>query len=234
MSLVTGRRRVRVVLPALLLAGGCMLSPQPDPPGANVVASAADGHREVAVIGGAGAVPPNSAVRVDDIDGDGAWAGVEASQSGEFVVVVPSAPGHRLAITYTVFEEGEWRVSRPREIVVDRYDPLPDALAAEDGDFSSPYAPGAGASGGFESDLSVDPPVSGLARLWCSGDCVGAGVRVIVANEDRGEVTEAVHGGGPFELSVRASIGDVLLVFAVLAEHPAQSSVLVRLVVPAR
>lgn len=221
----------------LLVAGlstGCLLSPQPDPPGANIVASAADGERDVAVIGGAGSVPPGASVRVDDTDDDGAFAGTGASETGGFVVVVPSGPGHTLAVTYTIFENGEWRQSAARSIVVDRYDPVPDPLASEDGDFASPFAPGMRASGGFDSSLFVDAPVSGYARVWCPDDCVQAGVRVILANQDRGEVLEVVHAGGMFEQPVRASIGDVLLVFAVLADHPTQTSSLVRLVVPAR
>ncbi|MBI5491066.1 MAG: hypothetical protein HY905_27290 [Deltaproteobacteria bacterium] len=229
-----GRSR-RFAVSALLATGlsvGCILSPQPDPPGANIVASASPGAGDVAVVGGAGAVPAGASVRTQDAD-DGSFAGGEASDTGAFVLVVPSAPGHTLLVTYTVFEDGEWRKSPAREVVVDRYDPSPDPLAEDDGDYASPFAPGARASGGLDSSLLVGPPVAGFARLWCYDECVQAGVRVIIANQDRGEVTEIIHTGGAFEQSVRASIGDVLLVFAVLAEFPTQTSSLVRLVVPA-
>jgi hypothetical protein len=220
----------------LLVAGlstGCILSPQPDPPGANIVTSAADRESDVAVIGGAGSVPPGTAVRVDDTEDDGAWAGGDASENGGFVVVLPSGPGHTLSVTYTIFEDGEWRQSAVRTIVVDRYDPVPDPLASEDGDYASPFAPGMRASGGLDSSLRVDAPVSGYARVWCPDECVQPGIRVILANRDRGEVLEVVHAGGVFEQPMRASVGDVLLVFAVLADHPTQTSSLVHLVVPA-
>ncbi|MBI5501904.1 MAG: hypothetical protein HY907_16795 [Deltaproteobacteria bacterium] len=227
------RRSFALALLATALSTGCILSPQPDPPGANIVASASPGAGDVAVVGGAGSVPAGAAVRTQDADDDGSFANGEASDTGAFVLVVPSAPGHTLLVTYTVFDDGEWRTSPPRKLVVDRYDPSPDPLAENDGDFASPFAPGARASGGFDSSLLVAPPFEGFARLWCADECVQPGVRVLIANQDRGEVTEVVHPGGPFEQSVRASIGDVLLVFAVLAEFPTQTSSVVRLVVPA-
>jgi hypothetical protein len=218
---------------ALAVAGsaGCLLSSQPDPPGDNVVASATNSFGDVVVAGSAGAVPSEAGVRADDEE-DGAWAGGHASADGSFVLVIPAAPGHRLAVTYTVWRDDEWVVSRPRELVVDRYDP--QLVPAADADNVSPYAPGSReAAGGFGSSLVVDPPVDGAARVWCPDDCVQLGVRVVVADQDTGAVAESVHVAGPFELRVQASVGDVLLVFAVLADQPAQTSSAVRLVVPA-
>ncbi len=82
--------------------------------------------------------------------------------------------------------------------------------------------------------ISVDAPVEGMARVWCLDGCVEPGSRVIVANRSHAEVVEAGYTTGPFETRIRASIGDVLLVFAVRTTNAAQSSRVVTLIVPAR
>jgi hypothetical protein len=221
------------LLAVALLAFGpsCILSPQPDPPGANVVASASDGVNDVAVVGGAGSVPPGADVRVED-DSDSSFAGGTASECGSFVVVLPAGPGDVLRVAYTVWKDGEWLESRSRRIVVDAYDPVPEPT--EDADGVSPFTPGAREyAGGFDDALMIAAPVDGQARLWCAGECVQPGVRVVVANQDSAAVTEAVHSGGAFEMLVPATVGDVLLVFAVFTEAPTQTSSIVRLIVPA-
>lgn len=219
---------------AILLAGGCLLSPQPDPPGANVVASAADDYDDVAVVGGAGAVPPGAPVDVARDDGSDASAGF-AGESGSFVVVIAARPGDELLVRYRKWEGDEWVVSAPRRVVVDVYDPPPLPLAAEDDGRTSPYAPGDfdAAGSGFLCGVYVDPPVDGLARVWALEGCVQPAVRVLVANQETGVVVETLHAGGPFELRIPASIGDVLYLFAVREQDPGQSSGVVRVVVPA-
>jgi hypothetical protein len=225
-------RRATHVLWILLSAGGCLLSPQPDPPGANVVASAADDLDDVAVVGGAGAVPPGAPVdvaRTDDSDPSSGFA----SESGSFVIVVAARPGDELMVRYRHWDGEEWVDSAPRRVIVDEYDPAPPPLAYED-DRYSPYNPGEfdAAGTGFLCGVSVDPPVAGLARVWTPDGCVQPDVRVIVANMETGAVVETIHTGGPFELQVPASIGDVLYLFAVRDTAPDQSSGAVRVVVP--
>jgi len=220
-------------LAVVLLAFGpsCILSPQPDPPGANVVASASNGRSDVAVVGGAGSVPPGADVRVED-DADASYAGGTASETGSFVVVLPAGPGDELSVSYTIWKDGEWLESRTRRVTVDSYNPVPEP--SEDADDVSPFAPGAREyAGGFDDALRVDAPVDGLARLWCAGECVQPAVRVVVADQDSGSVTETVHAGGAFEMRVPAAVGDVLLVFAVFTEAPTQTSTIVHLIVPA-
>ncbi|MBN1774245.1 MAG: hypothetical protein JXB32_23500 [Deltaproteobacteria bacterium] len=221
------------VLTTILLAGGCLLSPQPDPPGANVVASAAADYDEVAVVGGAGAVPPGAPVdvaRADDGDASEGFAGA----SGSFVVVVTARPGDVLLVRYREWTDGGWVTSAPRRVIVDVYDPVPPPMTYED-TRTSPYVPGDAdlAGAGFLCGVYVDPPVAGLARVWALEGCVQPDVRVIAANTDTGNVVEALHAGGPFELSIPASIGDVLYLFAVRNAAPDQSSGVVRVVVPA-
>jgi len=220
------------------LVSGCILSPQRDPPGDNILASATDDLNEVAVIGGGGAVPPGTGVRVEDTSGedDGSYADASATPAGSFVAVVAARPEDTLRVTYTIWEDGEWRESRPRDIVVDRYDPtFPPPLDADDVWSGSPYAPGerADGAGGFAGTLAVDPPVGGLARVYCLGDCTDPGVRVIVANENSGAIVESSYVMGVFEVHVPASVGDVLLAFAVRASDSSQASRVVRLIVPA-
>jgi hypothetical protein len=62
---------------------------------------------------------------------------------------------------------------------------------------------------------------------------VEPGSRVIVANQNNAQVVEAGYTPGPFEVRIRASIGDVLLVFAVRTMNQEQSSRVVTLIVPA-
>lgn len=221
-----------VLLAAVLQSGGCLLSPQPDPPGANVVASAADDYDDVAVVGGAGAVPAGAPVSVERSDGADSSDGF-AGESGSFVVVIAARPGDVLLVRYREWDGDQWVTSASRRVVVDAYDPAPPPLAFED-DRISPYTPGDfDAGAGFLCGVYVDPPVAGLARVWALDGCVQPGVRVLIANQDSGVVVEAVHAGGPFELRIPASIGDVLYLFAVRDRAPEQSSGVVRAVVPA-
>lgn len=227
--------RVSHALVALLLVGGCVLSPQPDPPGANVVASAAADYDEVVVVGGTGSVPPGAPVGAAraDADGEDASEGF-AGAGGSFVVVLRARPGDELLVWYWKWDGDEWVRSASRRVVVDVYDPVPPPMTYEDAR-SSPYAPGDGdlAGAGFLCEVYVDPPVAGLARIWALEGCVQPDVRVIAANLDTGNVVETLHAGGPFELSIPASIGDVLYLFAVRDRAPDQSSGAVRVVVPA-
>jgi len=217
---------------AWALSQGCLLSPQPDPPGADIVASATDGPGSVVVVGADGTVPPGSQVRVDS-DADDASAEAGAGGTGAFVAVLPARPGDVLRVTYLEWSDGRWIESAPREIVVDRYDPSPEPAAADDRNIS-PWAPGEyDAGAGFDSTMYVDPPVAGLARVWCGAGCLQPGVRVIVANQDNAQVVEGAFTSGPFELRIRASSGDELLVFTVRTENESQTSRVVRLIVPA-
>ena len=217
-----------------LVGPSCFLSPQPDPPGMNIVASATDRDMPgpVAVVGEPDTVPAGAGVRVTDPSND-AFADGEASDDGGFVILLPRAqPGDTLHVTYEIWEDGEWRESAARQIVVDLYDPAPDPLADESR--TSPFAPGAYDAGtGVFSAIYVDPPVDGMARVWCSDGCVEPGSRVIVANQNNAQVVEAGYTAGPFEVRIRASIGDVLLVFAVRTMNQEQSSRVVTLIVPA-
>jgi hypothetical protein len=227
--------RASHALVVILLAGGCVLSPQPDPPGADVIASAAADYGEVVVVGGAGSVPPGapvSAARADADDADAAEG--FAGASGSFVLVVTARPGDELRVWYWEWDGDEWLRSAARRVIVDVYDPVPPPLPYDDAR-SSPYVPGEGdlAGAGFLCGVSVDPPVAGLARLRAPDGCVQPDVRVIAANLDTGTVVETLHAGGPFELSIPAAIGDVLYLFAVRQGAPDQASGAVRMIVPA-
>jgi hypothetical protein len=224
---------VLFVVAMLVVWPGCFLSPQPDPPGMNIVASATDTLGPVAVVGEPDTIPVGGAgVRVADPSTDSYGEG-EANDDGAFVVLLPRArPGDTLEVTYRVWEGGEWRDSATREIVVDTYDPAPGALA--DDSRTSPFAPGEYDAGtGVASAIDVDAPVDGMARVWCSDGCVEPGSRVIVANRSNAQVVEAGYTAGPFEVRIQASIGDVLLVFAVRTTNAEQASRVVTLIVPA-
>jgi len=215
-----------------VVAASCLLSPQPDPPGMNIVASATDNPGPVAVVGEPDTVPAGAGVRAED-PSTGSYAEDEASDDGGFVVLVPRAqPGDTLNVTYVVWEDGEWRESATRQIVVDSYDPAPDPLA--DDSRTSPFVPGEyDAGAGVFSAIHVDAPVEGMARVWCEDGCVEPGSRVIVANRSNAQVVEAGYTAGPFETWIRAAIGDVLLIFAVRTANEEQSSRVVELIVPA-
>ena len=220
---------------AVAVAGlSCLLSPQPDPPGMNIVASATDtpGPGPVAVVAEQDTVPAGAGVRVAD-PSTGAFADGEASDDGGFVMLLPRArPGDTLDVTYRIWEDGAWRESAARHIVVDAYDPALDPLA--DDSRTSPFAPGEYDAGtGVVSAIYVDAPVDGMARVWCLDGCVEPGSRVIVANLSNAQVVEAGYTAGPFEVRIQASIGDQLLVFAVRTTNQEQSSRVVTLIVPA-
>ena len=229
------RRAFHALLFAVALAVvglSCLLSPQPDPPGMNIVASATDMPGPVAVVGEPDTVPAGAGVRVED-PSTSSFAEDDASDGGGFVILVPQArPGDTLSITYRTWEGGAWRESAPRDIVVDAYDPAPDPMA--DDRSVSPFAPGEYDAGtGVTSAIYVDAPADGMARVWCLDGCVEPGSRVIVANRTNAQVVEAGYTAGPFETRIRASVGDVLLVFAVRTTNEEQASRVVTLIVPA-
>jgi hypothetical protein len=220
------------ILAISVVGSSCFLSPQPDPPGMNIVASATDTPGPVAVVGETGTIPVGGAgVRVTDPSTD-SYADGEANDDGAFVLLLLQArPGDTLDVTYRVWEDGEWRDSAARHILVDSYDPVPGALA--DDSRTSPFVPGEyDAGSGVLSAIHVDAPVDGMARVWCSDGCVEPGSRVIVANRSNAQVVEAGYTAGPFEARIRASIGDVLI-FAVRTMNYEQSSRVVTLIVPA-
>jgi predicted RNA-binding protein with TRAM domain len=226
------RRAFHALLLVVVVGASCLLSPQPDPPGMNIVASATDRAGPVAVVAEPDTVPAGAGVRVDDPATD-SYAEGDASDDGGFVVLVPRAePGDTLSVTYRIWEDGTWRESEARDIVVDAYDPVPGPLA--DDNRTSPFVPGEyDAGAGVFSAIHVDPPVEGMARVWCDDGCVEPGSRVIVANRSNAQVVEAGYTAGPFETRIRASIGDVLLIFAVRTANEEQSSRVVELIVPA-
>jgi len=232
------RLSIVVAWGAWSLGVGCILSPQPDPPGANVMVSAADGLGDVAVVGGRDSVPAGAPVCASRSNGDGAFGGCEdcdAGDDGSFAVVIPAGPGDVLRVTYFVWEDGLWRESLPREIVVDAYDPSLPLSADVNDPGVSPIAPGErdDGMGGWLGTLAVEAPVSGRARVFCAGGCTQPGVQIVVANQESGFVLETAYDGGTFDVRVPASVGDVLLVFAVRPDNPSQSSRVLRLVVPA-
>jgi hypothetical protein len=147
------------------------------------------------------------------------------------VAVIRAAPGDRLAVSYFVWEGRELHESAAREVVVDDYDPADPPMVNDDG---SPRCVGEyDAAGGFMGPPQVDPPVDGRARVWCSPECVEPNVRVVVANRETAVVVDTIHASGAFEASIPASIGDVLLVFAVRLSDERQASRVIELVVPA-
>jgi hypothetical protein len=224
---------VLLLLAALPVAGSsCLLSPQPDPPGLDIVASATDQPGPVAVVGEGGTVPAQAGVRVNDASSD-SFASGAAGEDGTFVVLLPRAlPGDVLRVTYEEWQDGQWVESAPRNVVVDQYDPPLEPTA--DDRSTSPFAPGEYDAGvGVDAALYVDPPVDGQARVWCYDGCLQPGIRVIVANQNNAQVVESVHTGGPFEVRIPASIGDVLLIFSVRTLDESQASRVVRVVVPA-